>query len=93
MGTLPIPASMLFNDFSFEVLEYNVLDGETIIGTYRGLPGEDEDGRHVDFLMSENPQIAVGNTLQTTDGLESFKVKKIAYDRFEGKAELLKACY
>lgn len=93
MGFLPIPAAMLFKDFSFEVLEYTVLDGNITVGTYCGLYGSDENGRHISFLMSDQPQISVGNTLRTSDGLESFTIRKISYDRYNGKAELLKAYY
>lgn len=93
MGHLPIPASMLFSDFSFDVLEYNIIDNKNIVATYRGLSDSDEDGNYIGFIASEQPQISVGNTISTIDGIESFKVIKIAYDRYNGKPELLKAYY
>ncbi len=93
MGHLPIPAVQLFKDFTSEILEYNVLDRNSITGTYRGLPGDDEEGTYIGFLMKDQPQISVSNTLCTADGLESFTVCHISYDRYNGKAELLKAYY
>lgn len=93
MGHLPIPAKMLFNDFANEVLEYNVLDNGAVIGTYRGLSNSDEDGKYIGFLADDNPVIVVNNVICTTDGLEKYQVRQIAYDRYNGKPELLKAYY
>jgi len=62
-----------------------------VIGTYRGLTNSDERGRLIHFLMTENPNITIGNILRTADGLESFTVRKVEYDRYNGKPELLKA--
>lgn len=93
MGLLPVPAAIFFDDFASEVLEYNVLDNNKMIGTYRGLSNSDESGNYIGFLMSDCPQISVGSIINTTDGLESFTIHQISYDRYNGKAELLKAYY
>lgn len=93
MGILFFSASQLFKDFQSEVLEYNILDNGSIIGSCRGLYGDDEGGQYIGFLMSDQPKIAVGNTICTTDNLESFTIRHISYDRYNGKAELLKAYY
>lgn len=93
MGFLPIPAGMFFEDFEQDVLEYNILDHDALISTYRGLSNSDEGGNYIGFLMSDQPQISIGNIIRTADGLESYKVSQISYDRYEGKAELLKAYY
>ena len=93
MGFLPIPADMFFEDFAHDVLEYNILDRDTVISSYRGLANSDEGGAYIGFLMSDQPQISIRNIIRTSDGLESYKVSQIAYDRYEGKAELLKAYY
>lgn len=93
MGTLPIPAAIFFDDFASDVLEYNVLDQDTLVGTYHGLPNSDENGNYIGFLVSDQPKIIVGNTLRTVDGLDSYDVLQISYDRYEGKPELLKAYY
>lgn len=45
------------------------------------------------FLMSDQPNISVGNTINTSDCLETFKIIQISYDRYNGKPELLKAYY
>lgn len=93
MGYLPIPVDMYFKDFAMEVLEYNVLNNNNVIGTYKGLSNSDEDGTYIGFKMSDQPQISVGNTLCTVDGLEEYQIIKVSYDRYEGKPELLKAYY
>ena len=92
MGNLPVPASTYFNDFSFDVLEYNVLRNNSVVGTYRGLLNSDDEN-YISFLMSDQPQISIGDTISTTDGLETFKVRQISYDRYNGKPELLNAHY
>ena len=43
--------------------------------------------------MKDHPQISIGNTIATVDGLETFEVRRISYDRYNGKPELLKAYY
>lgn len=93
MGHMPISADMLFKDFAMEVLEYNVLDNNSVAGTYQGIPGDDEHGVYIGFRMSDQPQISAGNTLRTSDGLESYQITKVSYDRYEGKPELFKAYY
>lgn len=93
MGYLPIPADMYFEDFAMAVLEYNVLDNNNVIGTYQGLSNSDEDGTYIGFKMSDQPQISVGNTLCTVDGLKKYQIIKVSYDRYEGKPELLKAYF
>ncbi len=93
MGYMPIPADMLFKDFAMKVLEYNVLTNNSVAGTYQGVPGDDEDGEYIGFRMSDQPQISVGDTLCTVDGLENYHVTKVSFDRYEGKPELLKAYY
>lgn len=93
MGHLPIPAAVFFNDFASDVLEYNVLSNNILIGTYYGILNTDEDGNYIGFLMSEQPQISIGNIVRSTDGMESFKICQIAYDLYNGQPELLKAYY
>lgn len=93
MGEMPIPAETFFHDFSSDVLDYNVLNDTAIVGTYRGLSNSDENGNYIGFLMSEQPHISAGNILCTIDGLERFTVRRISYDRYNGKAELFKAYY
>lgn len=93
MGYMPVSADMLFKDFSMNVLEYNVLNNNTVSGTYQGIANEDEDGKYIGFRMIDQPQISVGNTLRTVDGLESYHIINISYDRYKGKADLFKAYY
>ena len=91
MGTLPIPASMFFEDFESEILEYEVLNSNAVIGTYRGLP--DNEQMLIRFLLSDNPHISIGYTVRTSDGLESFQITEISYERYEGRPEILNAHY
>ena len=93
MGHLPIPAADFFKDFAFDVLEYKVLVNNAVIGTYQGLSNTDEDGNYIGFLMKDQPKISIGDTITTIDGLESFNVRKVSYDRYKGNPELLKAYY
>lgn len=93
MGTLPIPATLFFSDFSSDLLKYSVYRNSKLIGTYNGLINTDEDGNYIGFLVSDNPQICINDILQTSDGLEYFVVKQIGYDRYNGKAELMKTYF
>lgn len=93
MGNLPVPANIFFADFASDILEYNIMDNNALIATYRGLPNSDEGGDYIGFLMSDQPNISVGNTINTSDCLETFKIIQISYDRYNGKPELLKAYY
>ena len=91
MSSIPIPGKLYFSDFADDVLEYEVYDKDKLVGTYRGLTNSDEGGQLIHFLISEKPDISVGNILRTKDGLESFSVRRIEYDRYNGKPELMKA--
>ena len=91
MSSLPIPAAMFFSDFASSLLDYNVLSGGAVTGTYRGLSNSDEHGDYVGFLMDDQPQISAGDKLRTTDGLECHTVRKIEVDRYNGKPDLFKA--
>ena len=93
MGHLPVPASVFFDDFSDDVLEYFVLENDKVIGSYSGLSNSDEEGEYIGFLVTDNLQLNIGNVLQTSDMLESYLVRCISYDRYEGKPALLKAYY
>ena len=53
MGHLPIPADMYFQDFAFDVLEYRVSDGGSVVGTYRGLSNTDETGDYIGFSVKD----------------------------------------
>lgn len=93
MGILPIPAAMFFSDFSSDLLVYSVFHDSECIGSYKGLSNSDESGNYIGFLVSDNPEISVNDILRTPDGLESFTAKKISYDRYNRKAELMKVYY
>lgn len=41
MSTLPVPAKIYFNDFSFDLVEYTVKRNSSIVGSYKGLSNKD----------------------------------------------------
>lgn len=86
MSILPVPAKMLFSDFSFSLEEYSVIRNNKNIMTIKGLP--EYDGKSgVAFLLSDNPDIQIGDTLRTED--EKIVVYDISYDKYNGHKELL----
>lgn len=90
MASLPIPAVMFFQDFFQNLIMYTIFNGPEKIGSYKGLPNDDEYGSYIGFLVSDNPPIKVGYKLISEDNLEAFVVTDIKYDRYAGTAELKK---
>lgn len=90
MGSLPVPAKTFFADFSFDLLTYTVNRDSEVVATVEGLSNSDEDGRHIAFLIGAD--IEVGDVLISSTG-ERFVVKRIGYDTYNGKPELIKAYY
>lgn len=93
MGHLPIPANIFFEDFEFDLLEYTILNRDTIIGSYRGLTNSDEDGDYIGFLTSDQPPISVGSTLLAPNESKKLNIRQVSYDYYNGQPELLKAYY
>lgn len=93
MSVLPVPASVFFNDFAFDLVNYNIQSDDEIIGSYKGLSNSDEDGNYIGFLISDNPDVSIGNTICTTDNSKKYQVKNISADTYNDKPELLKAYY
>ena len=89
MSELPIPAKQYFNDFSFDLIEYEVKRKNEIIGSCKGLTSGDEKGRHIAFLMDAS--ILPGDVLITSN--KTFVIHRIDYDHYNGSPELLKAYY
>lgn len=90
MAVLPVPAKIYFSDFSFELASYTLIRNSEIVATIQGLANKDEDGKHIGFLIG--PDIKIGDTLTSTND-ESYVVKKIGYDTYLGKTEMIKAYY
>lgn len=93
MAILPVPASVFFSDFAFDLVNYNIQSGDTIIGSFKGLSNSDEDGNYIGFLISDNPNISIGNTICASDNSKKYQVTDIAIDTYNDKPELLKAYY
>ena len=93
MSALPVPASVYFDDFAFDVKEYDVLANGQKIGSYRGLKNSENGKPYIHFLLSENPQITVGNILRDVSGLSDYMVVAIGQDEYNGKPELIKAYF
>ncbi|MEA0555600.1 hypothetical protein U1P98_12820 [Lysinibacillus irui] len=89
MAALPIPANQYFNDFSFDLIEYEVKRKNVIVGNFKGLLNKDENGRHIAFLMDAS--ILPGDVL--TASHQSFVIRSIEHDHYNGTPELLKAYY
>ncbi len=93
MANLPIPAHIFFDDFAFDAVDYIIKDGNSIIGTYRGLSNSDEIGNYICFLLSDSPNISVGNVICTPDFCDCFTITKTSFDHYNGNPEIIKAYY
>lgn len=89
MGSLPVPAEVYFNDFSFDLVTYFIKRNSETVGTADGLQNKDENGWHISFLI--NVDIQPGDILITPN--ETFIISHIGYDTYNDKAELAKAYY
>lgn len=89
MATLPIPAKMFFDDFSFDLVTYQIERNSKAVTSTKGLANKDEHGKHIYFLIGTDVQI--GDTLRSNN--ESFVVGRIDYDTYNGTPEMIKAYY
>ncbi|WP_338754240.1 hypothetical protein [Bacillus sp. FJAT-52991] len=90
MASLPIPAKIYFNDFSFDLVTYSIKRNSEVIASAQGLSNKDEDGTHIGFLIDTD--IKVGDVLISPYN-ESFVVSRIGYDTYNGNPEMIKAYY
>lgn len=90
MASLPIPAKIYFNDFSFDLVTYSVKRNSEIVASIQGLANKDEDGKHIGFLIGSD--IKTGDVLTSSDN-EYFIVTRISYDTYNGNREMIKAYY
>ncbi|MFA9464081.1 MAG: hypothetical protein ACERKN_07280 [Velocimicrobium sp.] len=89
MGHLPIPAEQYFKDFSFELETYTINRNSINCGSALGLLGNDEDGKHIAFLLGCD--ITPGDVLICDS--RSYVISSVVYDKYSGQPELLKALY
>ena len=90
MAALPVPASVYFNDFAFDVKEYEILSRGKVIGVYRGLKNSEHGKPYIHFLLSDGPQIAVGDVLRRVDGSAGYTAIRVGQDEYDGKPELVR---
>ncbi len=91
MGHLPVPAKVLFEDFSMDICPYHVIRNFTDIGVYNGLANSDEHGDYIGFLAVDNPDIIPGDFLN--DDNKQYLIKETDYDKYNGHIELVKFYY
>lgn len=89
MGTLPVSVDIFFNDFAFDLIEYNVKRDNEIVATSKGLTNSDEDGRYIAFKM--DCDVKFGDIL--IRGNRNYIVKFVDHDYYDGKPAMLKAYY
>ena len=89
MGALPVPVDMFFNDFAFDLLDYDVKRNGEIIATIKGLKNSDEDGDYIAFKMECD--IKFGDALIC--GSRRHIIKLVDYDHYNGKPAMQKAYY
>lgn len=91
MSLLPIPAKIFFSDSPDDVFEYSVLRNNNCISVFSGLANTDENGNYIGFLVSDTPDIQIGDVL--TSNNKHYTVSFIDYDCYRKVPELLKAYY
>lgn len=89
MASLPIPAKIYFSDFSFDLIDYEVNRNLNEIGNFKGLKSKDENGRYIGFLIDADIQI--NDVLKAMN--ETFIIRNVSYDHYNGIPEMIKAYY
>jgi hypothetical protein len=87
MGVLPIPAKQYFADFSFDLMEYQVIRKGELVATIKGLSNSSHGQQFVSFLYGVDVQ--VGDILQA--GTNVAVVSQIDYDTYGGQKQLVNA--
>ena len=87
MSILPIPAKQYFSDFSFDLVEYQVIRKGKPVATMKGLSNSSHGQQFVSFLCGADSQ--VGDMLQA--GTAVAIVSRIDYDTYNGQKQLINA--
>lgn len=87
MAENPIPATVFFQDFAFDLKDYQVLRNSILVDHAQGLSNRDEGGKHIAFLYGL--EIYPGDVLVSNGS--QFTVRSVGYDTFQGKPDLIKA--
>jgi hypothetical protein len=89
MANLPVSGEIYFQDFSFDLLAYTLTREGKIITVLKGLTNDDEDGRHIAFLIGTD--LFPGDILEQNN--KHYMVKSVDIDTFDGHPEIIKAYY
>lgn len=89
MFEILVPGRRYFSDFAFDTVECSIKRYLEIFATLKGLGNEDENGRHIGFMVDADMQ--EGDVLILSDS--EFIVKKVGYDTYQGNPALVKAYY
>ena len=89
MSVLPIPAEIYFSDFSFDLIEYEIVRNNTHLTTAKGLSNFDKKGKYISFLIGLDLQ--VGDILVTKN--YNVVIKSLDYDSYQGKEQIVNAYY
>lgn len=87
MSVLPVPADQYFDDFAFDLEDYQIIRKGEIIATVKGLSNSSYGQQFVSFLF--------GVDIQPGDMLESNScssyVSRIEHDTYNGEKQLTNA--
>lgn len=86
MAALPVPGEIFWNDFAFDLCDFEVFRNNTHIATYAGL----KDSKGFIFFKPD-VDISCGDILHCNG--QQFVVKRIENETYEGKTELISAHY
>jgi hypothetical protein len=89
MSALPVPASLYFNDFAFDLQMYSIERDGQIISSLKGMPNNERSEYYVHFYSDSD--IKSGDYL--VSGSKRLLVKAVEFDTYNGKEELIRAIY
>ena len=87
MSVLPVPAEQYFADFSFDLVEYQIIRKGKLVATAKGLDNSSHGQQFISFLYGADIQI--GDILQA--GTTAVFVARLDYDTYNGEKQLINA--
>lgn len=88
MAELPVSGDQFFRDFSFSLLEYQVMRSGKLVSTLKGMTNDENGENYIAFLYGA--EIREGDVLISD---ETHVVRKVKVDTYHGKPEMIKAYY
>ena len=89
MAEIPVPASDIFRDFVFDLVEYEVVRKDKSLSKLKGLPDIEDGNRYINFPLGSD--IAVGDELRA--GTTYLAIRKISIETYQGKPAIIKVLY